>query len=195
MIWHEVSDGVYEVSTNLGTDTWQQCLSELQSCQSTGSNHYLTEPDLGAKDLFPQGEACARIVNYFKSTEWLDHVVALCCSNQSWILNWTSPSREWFQTHTRFNYEWHLAPPRYIDHAWHVDCLKILVHGMMYVTVDNDARSTTLFKQNYQDHDLAITTGFDRGWILLQNGRQEHRGINRTLMPRYTFKWGLTLRL
>lgn len=191
--WHEVIDGVYEVTTDLGVDLWQRCLAELTSSQSMQPNHFYTEPDLGAKDILVHGDACDAVCNYFGSDQWLDIVVDLCNNDVAWVTNWTSPSVEWFRTYTSYQAQWHLAPANYVDHAWHVDCLKTVVHGLMYVTSTHDAKSTTLFRQGVRQH--AVTTGFDRGWILLQNGRQEHRGINDTSLPRYVFKWVYTLKI
>ena len=204
MIWHEVLDGVYEVTTDLGVDLWQRCLDDLQSCQSTQSNHYHTEPDLGAKDILVRSEACDAVSDYFDSDQWLDCVVELCNNDGAWITNWATPSVEWFRTYTSYQSEWHLAPTNYVSHEWHVDCLRQIVHGLMYVSPIHDRRATTLFRpgvimswkklrENIQT--VPIPTGFDHGWVLLQNGRQEHRGINESTSPRYVFKWMYSLKI
>lgn len=193
MIWHEVLDGVYEVTTDLGVDLWQRCLGELQSCHSVRSNHYHTKPDLGAKDILVRGAACDTVSDYFGSDQWLEHVVEICNNDVTWTTNWTAPSREWFRTYTSYHSEWHLAPMNYVNHDWHVDSLRMVVHGLMYMTDHHHPRATTLFRQGIREH--GIMTGFDHGWILLQNGRQEHRGINDTVMPRYVFKWMYTLKI
>lgn len=193
MIWHEVLDGVYAVQTDLGRDLWHRCLEELQSCQMLQTNHYHTEPDLGAKDILVQGKACDAVSEYFGSDQWLGYVVELCANDEAWCTNWTTPSAEWFRIHTSYQAEWQLAPPNYLYHDWHVDCLKMVVHGLMYITDTHTDRSTTLFRQGIRQE--SIQTGFDRGWVLLQNGRQEHRGINDTGVPRYVFKWMYTLKL
>lgn len=193
MIWHEVIDGVYAVRTDLGTELWQRCLHELQSCQDLSANHYYTEPNLGAKDIMVQGAACDSVSQYFASDQWLERVVDLCSKDCAWSTNWGNPSLKWFRIHTSFQSEWQLAPPDYVNHEWHVDCLRMVVHGLMYLTPIHDDRSTTLFRQGVEQ--VAISTGFDHGWVLLQNGRQEHRGINNTNIPRYVFKWMYTLKL
>ena len=64
---------------------------------------------------------------------------------------------------------------------------------MMYLCEGNDPTATTLFRD--VEKDLPVTTGFNRGWIILQNGRQYHRGINYSQSRRYTFKWMLTLNI
>lgn len=193
MIFHKVLDGVYEVTTDLGQDIWQRCLEELTACQVLGINHHDSQPDIGAKDILVKGEACDRIREYFHSDQWLTHVVELCSSDPEWVTNWTSPTVDWFRNRTQFQAEWHLAPPNYVNHEWHIDCLRMVVHGLMYLAPVHDNRSTTLFRQGRKQ--VAIATGFDHGWVLLQNGRQEHRGINESTSPRYVFKWMYSLKL
>jgi hypothetical protein len=193
MIWREVLDGVYEVTTDLGADLWQRCLTELRACRDRASNHFSTEADLGAKYILVQGPATTQVAQYFGSEQWLEKIVTLCAQDTAWVTNWAQPTMEWFHTHANFNCEWHMAPPGYVNHEWHVDCLRMITHGLMYINAAHDDRCTSLFRQGVRQE--AIQTGFDRGWILLQNGRQEHRGINDTDIERYVFKWMYTLKL
>lgn len=193
MTWHLVMDGVYEVSTELGAETWQSCLQELECCQSRQIDRYHTERDLGAKIIAVKGSACDSVANYFQSLHWLEQIVEHCNQDPAWNNNWAQASVDWFQTHTSFDCKWQYAPPYYVDHAYHVDSLKSVVQGLMYIDQDHNAKSTTLFRQH--NREVAITTGFDRGWVLLQNGRQEHRGINNRGRARYIFKWNYALQL
>ena len=191
MQFTEILAGVYEVTTDLDLDLWRRSLTELEQCQDTMSDHHDTQPDLGTKDLRTKGVACAEVLRYYQSDQWLDAVAKLCVSNYEWTTNWTSPSVSWFRKHTRFDHMWNLAPAHYVNHEWHVDCLRTVVHGMMYLNADSDSVATTVFQDN--DREIPVTTGFNRGWILLQNGKQTHRGINTSNRSRYTFKWMLTL--
>ena len=191
MHFNEILAGVYEVTTELGIDLWQQSLLELEQCQDIVADHYYTQPDLGTKDIRANGAACSAVMEYFQSDDWYSEVAKLCTNDDEWRTNWAAPTASWFRQHTRFDYMWHLAPANYTNHEWHVDCLRTVVHGMMYLGADNDATATTLFRDG--SNEIAVTTGFDRGWILLQNGKQTHRGINHSDRPRYTFKWMLTL--
>lgn len=191
MQFSEILAGVYEVTTDLDLDLWQRSLVELEQCQDTVSDHYYTQPDLGTKDIRIKGAACAELLEYFQSDQWLDAVAKLCKSDDEWRTNWASPSVAWFRKHTRFDHMWHMAPANYVNHEWHVDCLRTVVHGMMYLNAEPDLTATTLFRE--RDREIPVTTGFNRGWILLQNGKQTHRGINASDRSRYTFKWMLTL--
>ena len=212
MILQEVLDGVYEVTTDLEEEVWRRCLSELECCQSMERNTPFSEPDLGARTLLVQGEACDSVVAYFPSLAWLTKIVELCRQHRQWNLNWPTPSVDWFRHHTKFHWEWFVVPPEYTGHEYHVDCLMQVVHGLMFITARHDANSTTLFRDPSDGREIAITTGFNRGWIVLQNGKQSHRGINinlpvrfkdesyaefrrreTTARPRYTFKWGFVL--
>lgn len=205
MVFHKVLDGVYEVTTDLGQDIWQRCLEELTACQVLGINHHDSQPDLGAKDILVKGEACDRIREYFHSDQWLTRVVELCSSDYEWVTNWAQPTIKWFKTQCHYSCEWHLAPPNYVTHEWHVDALKQIVHGLMFVSPGDDRRTTTLFrprgeitswkKVRENISPISVSTGLDKGWLLLQNGRQEHRGINDSTTPRYVFKWMYTLKL
>lgn len=221
MQFSEILAGVYEVTTDLDLDLWQRSLVELQECQDTQpeaatASHDYTQPDLGAMQIHTKGAACAKVLAYFQSDHWLDAVSKLCLSDDEWRNNWTSPSVSWFRKHTLFSYVWHMVPDNYVNHEWHVDCLRTVVHGMMYLNDKHDATATTLFKAG--DKEIAVTTGFNRGWILLQNGKQMHRGINISNQSsinrlsinrwsdrhaslrsgnrsRYTFKWILALNI
>ncbi len=209
MQFSEILAGVYAVTTDLDLDLWQRSLIELQECQVTQPDRDYTQPDLGTKNLRTNGAACAEVLQYFQSDQWLDTVAKLCVSNDEWRTNWASPSVAWFRKHTRFDHVWHLAPANYVNHEWHVDCLRAVVHGMMYLNDKDDSTATTLFRDG--SNEIPVTTGFNRGWILLQNGKQMHRGINISKQSsincwsgrrshvrsgdrsRYTFKWMLTL--
>lgn len=209
MQFSEILAGVYEVTTDLDLDLWHRSLIELQECQDTQPDHDYTQPDLGTIEIHAKGAACRAVIEYFQSDQWLDAVSNLCAGDDDWRTNWTSPSVSWFRKHTSFDYVWHMAPTNYVNHQWHVDCLRTVVHGMMYLNDNHDATATTLFQDG--DKEVAVTTGFNRGWILLQNGKQMHRGINigkqssincwsgrRSYSSsgnrsRYTFKWMLTL--
>jgi hypothetical protein len=191
MQFSEILAGVYAITTDLDLDLWRRSLTELEQCQNTMSDDHYTQPDLGTRSIRSQGAACVEVLQYFQSDNWLDAVTKLCVSNDEWITNWASPSVSWFRRHTRFTHVWHMAPANYVNHEWHVDCLRTVVHGMMYLDDKDDSTATTLFRDG--SNEIPVTTGFNRGWILLQNGKQMHRGINTSDRSRYTFKWMLTL--
>ena len=193
MRWWEKLDGVYEVETDLGTELWQAALKEVEQCNHRLSLDTEFVPGLDTVEVVVNGDATNQVLDYFKSDMFYQRVADLCNSDQEWYVNWAQPSVAWLRKHTRFDHVWHGAPPNYTRHEWHVDCLRTVIHGMMYLSSGNDATATTLFKVD--DREIAMTTGFDRGWIILQNGRQTHRGINLNPTYRYTFKWMLTLNI
>lgn len=191
--------GVYEVQTDLGADVWQLALAEVERCTERHSLDTEYTPGLDTVAVMAQGPATQQVLVYFTSDRFYQDLVNLCLDNREWCTNWGQPSVEWFRRNTSFAHVWHGAPPNYTRHEWHVDCLRTVAHGMMYMSPQHDGVATTLFREKdlYRDSgaELSITTGFDRGWAILQNGRQIHRGINLHPVYRYTFKWMLTLNL
>lgn len=216
----EILPGVYEVELGLGAELWQAALQELENCDVTHRDHYHDQDDLGAESLQVSGANCERILDFFHSEQWYDKLVSLCEKDSRWSVNWAKPTEQWFRHFTRFSYHWHRVPGNYHNHGWHVDRLRTVIHGMMYISpgyptvessqssaaprslrqslrerMDQTRLSTTLFRDTDKEIDIPITTGLDRGWIVLQTGQQLHRGINLGQMPRYTFKWVISLKL
>ena len=192
-----IMPGVYAVETDLGIDVWQQALLELKQCENIVPDQTDAENDSGARGINVYGGACDEISRYFQSYAWLEQVCQLCIKDAEWCYNWVaSPSVQWFNRHTHWHHRWTMVPPEYFNHKPHVDGLRQVVHGMMYLPepcLTKSLPATTIFYDG--DEDIFTETGFDHGWIILQNGRQRHRGFNMSNQPRYSFKWGFELAL
>jgi hypothetical protein len=206
-MFRPIMRGVYSLhvpTEHVTADTWANALAEIVGADTWHHD----EPLIGEGPWCEAirgapGPATRTIEDYFSGDVWFGQLRTLIQQDPDWTTNWGQVD---IKRLADFHYSpvWHRMTPNYDRNDWHIDCLVQSIHGLIYLSHLGEPDGSTQFVSKFtkdqnttlvMDHVSETPTSPGQGWIILQNGFQHHRGLNRTNEPRYAFKFMYRFRL
>jgi hypothetical protein len=199
----QIDHHLYEIQLYDFLNLSHEILSLLEQhqdwCFRTNTSVVPDNPCPGQIGNFEHAHAHPLLMQYLAQfiDKTREQLFDILLGNKIFVSMHKEKTKEWMITNVILTCNFYVVLANYgIDYDMHVDgpLDKTIALGLIYFVHENDPGRSTIFRDWSDRHNIVISTGYRRGWLVVNSDRSLHQTCNTSKHNRYGMKFQINIK-